>query len=122
MAVSHHPPTDFSFPPKSIKRLISLVCTKRLGCIEQKCRSVSTLGGLLILVHGPRWADNIERIVPPPHWLVMFPCFRGDLCSHDQPESYWVDDYRLPSTNDGAWSHHSACHIAVSFSPGYISC
>ena len=29
-------------------------------------------------------ADDIKRILPPPHWLIMFQCFSGGLCSRDQ--------------------------------------
>jgi len=46
---------------------------------------------------GGRLADNIKRIAPLPHCLIMFLCFTGGLCSHDQPDIYWVEEFGLPS-------------------------
>jgi len=57
-----------SFPQNSIDRLINLV---------------------------QRLAVDIKRIMPSPHSLVMLPHFSGGLCSHNQPENYWLRSYRI---------------------------
>jgi len=109
---------------KSINRFVWFA-PKTLGCSEQKWEHKQAAWRLWPVNNqsGPSAADDIKRI-PPPHWLVnlvMFPRFSGGLCSHDQTESYCVDNIGLLYPHIGSTSDRTSNITTIPVPPWRMS-